>query len=518
MKIIEKIHIDKFRGFDNVDISFNHPVNAIIGRNGTMKTTLLGILAQPFSLETGDMSEEQPLIGGKKFNSRMSDKFKFSDTYDRAGDHKWTLQINPEVYPKKEYTCVSERRTDNNRIRFWSTEGREKGMNYIQCPVIYLSMKRLLPIGEEKRIKVATTSLTDDEKKLYIELHNRILICSDDITDVSSLESVNKYTLGPVTDHSDAWTISAGQDNVGRIVLAVLSMKRLMDKYHDEYKGGIIFIDEIESTLYPAAQEKLIDFMYESAYKYRLQYFFTTHSMSTIRYLKIGKHHERSKLIYLQNINSNIKVTEDPSLKDIENNLNVEAGRKSSGIKIKVYCEDGEGLSFVKALLPSRIKKSIDFVTGIDLSWTIYKTLYEKRVPEFHNNVIVLDGDVKKADTGWKRYPKNKNIVMLPTEMAPEKILYEFLYGLEQDNPFWDNSMSGYSRDVCFRDNPNHLDNIDEIKEWYKTQKDFAGRGYARFINAWKKEHLTEVDDFIYSFVRAYNYVAKRVGSPILYV
>lgn len=36
MRIIEKAFFMQFRGFHNVDISFNKPVNAIIGKKGTM--------------------------------------------------------------------------------------------------------------------------------------------------------------------------------------------------------------------------------------------------------------------------------------------------------------------------------------------------------------------------------------------------------------------------------------------------------------------------------------------------
>ena len=516
MKIIEKVYIKKFRSFEDTEIAFNRPVNAIIGRNGTLKTTLLGILAQPFSLETGHMSEEEPLIGGKKFNSRMSDKFKFSRTFDLPGEHQWTLTINPEVYPKKEFTCLSEERKENHSIRFWSTEGRKKGMNFIQCPVIYLSMKRLLPIGEEKRIQIYSSNLTVAEKALYTEWHNQILICGDHIKDVSSVKSINKFTLGPLTSYSDALTISAGQDNVGRIILAVLSMKRLKDKFADEFKGGIIFIDELESTLYPAAQEKLIEFMYKTAYEYKLQYFFTTHSMSAITFLKTGKYHERSKLIYLQKIANKIKVTEDPSLKDIENNLNVAAGRKGTGVKLKVYCEDKIGIMFAKAFLPTHIKKQVEFVSGMDLSWTIYKTLYEHKVPEFLNDIIVLDGDVRKSDSGWKRYPRDKNILFLPTKMAPERMIYEALYELPDIHPFWDNNLSGYSRDVCFRDYQGHLDNIDDIKAWFTKQKPFAGKAYLKFIKVWSQKHGEDIETFINDFVKAYNYVAQRVGSATI--
>ena len=316
MSIIEQIRIKRFRGCRDVIIDFKKPVNAIIGKNGTMKTTILGMIAHPFSLKTGPMSKETPLTGGKVFNSPLTEKFKFSEEFDVPGQHEWSLKLNKTVYPKEIYTCLSERRKDNGRLRFWSTEGREKNMNYIQCPVIYLSMKRLLPIGEEKGLKVEKTKLTDEETDIYSKIHNKILISTEEIQKVQDIDSSNnnKHTLGPKTPTTDAWTISAGQDNIGRIVLAVLSMKRLKDKYPDDYKGGIICIDEVESTLYPAAQEKLIEFMHYSAQKYKLQFFFTTHSMTVVNYLKTGKYSKRNSITYLQKVGGRINAIDNPSI------------------------------------------------------------------------------------------------------------------------------------------------------------------------------------------------------------
>lgn len=521
MKIIEQIDIKKFRGFEDVSIKFNKPVNAIIGKNGSMKTTLLGMLAHPFTLRTGVMSSEEPLIGGREFNSPMSDKFKFSDKFDIPGEHQWSLQVNTKIYPKHTYTCVSERRTDNGKLRFWSTEGREKNMNYIQCPVIYLSMKRLLPVGEEKRLQVNSSQLSDEEKKFYASIHNKILISTEkieDVQEVSSLNTNNKHTLGLTTDISDAWTISAGQDNVGRIVLAVLSMIRLKTKYPQEYKGGIICIDELESTLYPAAQEKLVEFMYDSAQKYNLQYFFTTHSMSVINFLKTGKYNNRNSIIYLQKVGGKIRVTENPTLRDIENNLNVAAGKKTISSKIKVYCEDSIGIMYCKSFLPKQIKEKIEFVTGMDLPWTVYKTMYQHKVPEFLNNIIVLDGDVKNQDLGWKKYPHNKNITFLPTLDAPERMIYNMIYNIDETDEFWDNSLSGYSKAVCFRNYPNRIDNIDDIKMWFKEQKEYAGRAYSKFLNEWKNRNPELVEKFIEEFIKTYNYVANKTGFDLINV
>lgn len=518
MVIIEKINIEKFRGFNNVTAEFTKPVNAIIGKNGTMKTTLLGLLAHPFSLKKGPMAEEEPLTGGKYFNSPMSDKFKFSEEFDIPGEHRWTLFINQKIYQKHEYTCLSERRKDNGKIRFWSTEGREKDMNYIQCPVIYLSMKRLLPLGEVSGVKVSSSTLTEEEKKFYSDIHNRILISTEQINDVQDVAASSltyKHTLGPKTTFSDAWTISAGQDNVGRIILAVLSMKRLKNKYPNDYKGGIICIDEAESTLYPAAQEKLIEFMYDSAQKYNLQYFFTTHSMSMVNYLKTGNFNNRNSIFYLQKVGKSIKIIADPSLRDIENNLNVEVGKEKQEDKIKVYCEDEIGILFCRSLLPKKIRDKVKFISGMNLSWTVYKTMYKQKVPEFLNNIVVLDGDVKNQDIGWKNYPKNKNIVFLPGNKAPERTIYDMLYLLDEVDSFWNTeSLSGYSKDVCFRNYPNKLEDIDEIKEWFKEQGEIkqVGKGYSKFLQEWKKNNSKDIDEFIKTFIDSYNYVAEKTG------
>ena len=334
----------------------------------------------------------------------------------------------------------------------------------------------------------------------------------EDVQDVSSLNSNNKHTLGPTTETTDAWTISAGQDNVGRIVLAVLSMIRLKKKYPSEYKGGIICIDELESTLYPAAQEKMVEFMYDSAQKYDLQYFFTTHSMSVINFLKTGKYNNRNTIIYLQKVGGKIIATENPTLRDIENNLNVAAGKKKMSSKIKVYCEDGIGITYCKSFLPKKIKDKIEFVTGMDLPWSVYKTMYQHKVPEFLNNIIVLDGDVKKQDLGWKNYPHDKNITFFPTMDAPERMIYNMLYDMDEMDGFWDNSLSGYSKNVCFRDYPNRIDNIDTIKEWFEGQKEYAGRAYSKFLNEWKKRNPEIVVEFVKEFVKTYNYVAEKTG------
>lgn len=47
---ITKIHIEKFRGFQNEDFELGSQLTAIAGQNGTQKSTLLGIVTQTLLL------------------------------------------------------------------------------------------------------------------------------------------------------------------------------------------------------------------------------------------------------------------------------------------------------------------------------------------------------------------------------------------------------------------------------------------------------------------------------------
>ena len=339
-------------------------VIAIAGQNGAMKTTLLGLLAQPFSLEKKDHPMyHAKTIEGTNFKSDLRDKFKFSPTFDPIGSHKWTLEVAQEIYSKGVFTCISIDRKSGRAydIRFWSDDrSRRAGTGYIQCPVIFLSLKRLLPIGEVGQIQDVPLGLTSDEVSFFKEWHNRILISQDVITTVHRLSGRDKNSLGPETDHSDSLTISAGQDNIGKIILAVLSFKRLKSAYPNHYKGGMIFIDELESTLYPAAQIKLLEFMFKAASDFSLQFFFTTHSETVIKFLKTSKYIRETSLVYLNKIANKIYVHNDLSWKAIESHLTVGYSEENSENvkKVKVYAEDSVAFYFLMKLLLRNLKKN----------------------------------------------------------------------------------------------------------------------------------------------------------------
>ncbi|MBP7400116.1 MAG: AAA family ATPase, partial [Chitinophagales bacterium] len=99
--LISKIHIEKFRGFNDIEFELGENITLIAGQNGTQKTTILGLLSQPFSITdpSNPLASEKPLCGGN-YKSSFSEKFKLSKSFDKPKSHSWTLTTcdleNPE--------------------------------------------------------------------------------------------------------------------------------------------------------------------------------------------------------------------------------------------------------------------------------------------------------------------------------------------------------------------------------------------------------------------------------------
>src|SRR5690554_2231715 len=244
------------------------------------------MLSQSFAITDDDhpMKEEKPLSGGN-YVSSFADKFKLSESFDKAGEHEWTLYFEKEIFPPYEIESI-HRDKSKGTIRFWKKGDKSKGSNYIQLPVIYLSLKRLLPIAEDSKLDVnEEMALSDEDFDFYKKWFNKILILTrekDQVQSSNYLLSTNKQTLGANTDHYDWKSNSAGQDNLSKILLAILSFKKLQEKYKDNYKGGILAIDEIDASFYPGSQKILFDALIYFASKFKIQIIFTSHSLTIL--------------------------------------------------------------------------------------------------------------------------------------------------------------------------------------------------------------------------------------------
>lgn len=106
--IIKKAYIKKFRKFSEVEIQCGSKLTIIAGQNGTQKTTLLGLLAHPFSMphkkdKTGTFNTF-PTITNQSFESKFADKFNIqsviiksnNDIYNKRSIYYETNNLRPD--------------------------------------------------------------------------------------------------------------------------------------------------------------------------------------------------------------------------------------------------------------------------------------------------------------------------------------------------------------------------------------------------------------------------------------
>lgn len=516
--IIQKVEIAKFRGFKEVEFELGKLITVIAGQNGTQKTTILGMLSQPFTLTDTEnpTSSEKPLSGGT-FKSAFGEKFKLSQRFDIAKSHEWTLHLTDG-----EPFMVESISRGNNKIRFWRKGSREKGSGYIQLPVIFLSLKRLIPIGEDNRlVENSKLSLTDEEKQFISEWHQKILLSFDVIKDASFLESPDKNTLGVNTDIYDWKQNSSGQDNIGKILLAILSFKRLKDKYPEYYKGGILAIDELDTTLYPASQIKLLEALRKFASKYSIQVIFTTHSLTILEEatrLETNNKHipsafDQIRVIYLERFNSKIKVVQGITYSGIKHKLNVTLNEIEVK-KIDTFTEDKECTLFVKAILKGKATQ-LKFI-DCTLPASSLVELGTRKVPSFSfpNSVVFIDGDMRGQPATMKKIKQLKNFVLLPGVNSPERLLADFLYNLSDDSPVWENINATFNKQYCFKDYT--LSEIQgdrqKAKLWFNAHLQYWGANAIKVINPWMEGNKEMVNQFVTDFVETYNKFAKELS------
>ena len=116
-----------------------------------------------------------------------------------------------------------------------------------------------------------------------------------------------------------------------------MSFRRLKNDFPNDYKGGIFVIDEIDATMYPASQNKLIEVLRKYSSKLSVQIIFTTHSLSLLETVcnlqkelsakEITKN--QVKVLFLEKKDKNINIITDVPFATIRNRLNVVVNRKN---------------------------------------------------------------------------------------------------------------------------------------------------------------------------------------------
>ena len=161
-----------------------------------------------------------------------------------------------------------------------------------------MGLSRLYPVGEGTAAKATALEKSISDELLL--LHSNILninYSSNSNIDSINIKETGKGKSGVNTIDYPSTSNSSGQDNVGQILLTLLSFKKLKQENPEKDNGGILLIDELDATVHPAAQKKLFDYLYKTSLELDLQIVFTTHSLSLINHVIDTKNSTKDKNI-----------------------------------------------------------------------------------------------------------------------------------------------------------------------------------------------------------------------------
>lgn len=187
---IEGITIQKFRSLQNRNVKLGKYLTLITGKNGTMKSSILGLIAHPFS-SPNDAKD----LYGKPLKTDHKNVFRLSPEKD---DSDYAYYINAET---SDGHHISEpvrlyARDGGSQFRLTVGASNLKGRGNFALNTSYINLKRLYPIIETKADKIQS-ELTAAETTKISNAYQAIMqrFAYNNIDSISDKQSKN--TLAP---------------------------------------------------------------------------------------------------------------------------------------------------------------------------------------------------------------------------------------------------------------------------------------------------------------------------------
>jgi predicted ATPase len=249
-RFIKSVSVDGLRGWKGQPIEFNYPVCAIVGENGTGKSTILKAAACAYE-KHGDAKVFFP-----------SDFF-LETHWDKITNVTlgYAIRVGDQVR-----TCTITKPNDR-----WSYK-----VDRPTNPVYFLDISRTVPldgtIGYAKLAKQATqeissNQITDEFRKGLSHILGKDYETARFATSNADSErqvGLLKSGVGEISQFHQG----AGED-------AMLDMVRILQGLP---KYSLLIIDEVENSLHPRAQRRLIRFLLWLSRQSRIQILVSTHS------------------------------------------------------------------------------------------------------------------------------------------------------------------------------------------------------------------------------------------------
>lgn len=381
-KHLEYLELTNLRGWIGQRIEFKFPIVAIVGENGMGKSTIIQAAAALYKPPAGDTGY---------FASAF-----FPDT---AWEELSGIEIRGSVKEGATSRLVSIRKPTT---RWRGIETRR------ERPVRFLDLKRILPIYSK-------TGYSRLAKRQYTEATAEPF----DAANLGRLSSIvgKTYSLAkqsttnadanrkiPVLQ-TDGNEYSGFHQGAGETTITeLLSL--------DIPNNSIVLIDEIETSLHPRAQRRLIRDLAEISRLKHVQFIITTHSPYVLDELPIF---------------ARIQILNDLGTKQVVHGVSSEFALsrmdEDNYPEIDIYVEDSSAKILVEEIIA---KADLSLLSRVQIipygAANVGKSLglmnHQNRFPK--PTLVLLDGDQDPSD----------GCLVLPGNDAPERVIYDALNGI----------------------------------------------------------------------------------------
>lgn len=497
---------------------------------------------EKLSFRTGWQNKKVSIQEGKRFVTRVRAK----DVRDK---------ILKEI-KKAELDSAVDSVSIPNRFRIIPEKNNDRQTeSKLEFPTYYLGLSRLYPIGEASEVSVNRNNFSENQMDYFRKNYTKIFDSFDDMENLSSIsvsDSSKKHGLGLENSLYGPIGNSNGQDNLNQIIAAFASFRELKKTQGDNFIGGMLLIDELDASLHPAAQNKLIDFIISESRKIGIQVVFTSHSLSLLKHF-IAKQGAQAKnvqdieLQYLTKGRGKVEVKKNPKYQWIENELLTSSGQRKTTPKIPIITEDDSASWLIEELLDyyELSDLRLDFL-NLSSGWENIVNLIKYDFQYFGKYITILDADVSEAhlikkirgsqfsfmseidndkitDASLLKFPNllpKKCDLEDPKDFRPyvELEIWEYLKNLDADEAFYSDdyieSLPLFKRTVLNEgpDQNYKKGNFEsKVKAWFKDNRNIIEHAVPFFIDA----HSSQVKKFINSIIAKYNYLVQENYSQL---
>ena len=121
---------------------------------------------------------------------------------------------------------------------------------------------------------------------------------------------------------------------------------------------------------------------------------------------------------------------------------------------------------------------------------------YVSQISASQEEAAALTAEINNAD----------NILILPGNKSPERLLASYLYNLSDVDPLWSKIADGYTKQFCFREYSMEQINAggelgrQNAKKWFNSQLEYWGRNGCKVLNPFLSSISEEAQEFRTNF------------------